>query len=269
MSEEVLNEISDAFSRIDMPKLIRSGIILILAAAGFIIVSVVFKKLKKKYVNEGELKKKQGLMIVRRIINIFIFITALLAILQVNGINVSGFSLGIGAVTVILSFAFKDLLQDVISGTSIMIDKYFKIGDAVEYEGRDGIVVFFSVRTTKIEYIDDRSVMSVANRNITKIRKLTHLVDIDLPLSYDEPREKVFKTLDGICGDIRGIEGVESCELKGTQDFGDSAIIYKIRFFCEPHDRPDIRRAVLKAVQDRLAAADMRIPYRQLDVHEK
>ena len=31
MSEEVLNEISDAFSKIDMPKLIRSAAIVLLA----------------------------------------------------------------------------------------------------------------------------------------------------------------------------------------------------------------------------------------------
>ena len=163
----------------------------------------------------------------------------------------------------------EDSFQDIMSGLTIMTDKYFSVGDAVEYNGREGIVISFTVRTTKIELLADRSVVSVANRNISQIRKLTHLVDIDLPLPYELERKESYAVLGSICDDIREISGVESCELKGTQDFADSAIIYKIRFFCEPHDRPDIRREVLRTIQDGLDKADIHIPYRQLDIHEK
>jgi small-conductance mechanosensitive channel len=102
---------------------------------------------------------------------------------------------------------------------------------------------------------------------VTKIRKLTHLVDVDLPLSYDLTGNEAFSVLEPICESIRKIEGVERCELKGTQSFDASAIIYKIRFFCDPMNRPDIRRAVLKTIQDGLEAAGVRIPYQQIDIH--
>jgi small-conductance mechanosensitive channel len=112
-------------------------------------------------------------------------------------------------------------------------------------------------------------VLSVANRNISKIRKLNHLVDVDLPLSYDLSGREALSLLGGICEKIKALDGIEDCELKGTQDFGASAIMYKIRFYCEPHDRPDIRRSVIMTIQDGLEAAGIRIPYQQIDIHEK
>ena len=111
--------------------------------------------------------------------------------------------------------------------------------------------------------------MSVANRHITKIKKLTHMVDIDLPLSYEDNRADVYRVLLSICNNIRKISGIEKCELKGTQNFEESAVIYKIRFFCEPNDRPDIRREVMKTIQDGLAEGGIKIPYRQIDIHNK
>ena len=267
MDDQVINQISDAFKKINAPMLIRTGVVIVVAVIMMIAVKLVFKKLRSKYVEDDDYRKRRNLILIKRSIYIIIIVMTVFAVLQVNGINVTGFSLGIGTIAVIVSLAFKDALQDIIAGSVIMIDKYFKVGDAVEYEGKDGVVIYFSVRTTKIEYLSDRSVMSVANRNISKIRRLTHLVDIDVPLSYDVPRQTAFSAMNGICEGIRGVEGVESCEFKGTEDFGSSAIIYKIRFFCEPHDRPDIRRAALKVIQDGLAEAGLHIPYNQIDVH--
>lgn len=48
-----------------------------------------------------------------------------------------------------------------------------------------------------------------------------------------------------------------------------AGMFYKIRFFCEPNDRPGIRRAVMKTLHGGLDEAGVKIPYRQIDVHNK
>jgi small conductance mechanosensitive channel len=244
-------------------------IVVVLTIAAFIALSIVHKKLKAKAEISGDLRKTHALRIALRAARVLVIAIGLVAILQAFGIDLTGFSALLGLAIIVVGLAIKDALQDLFAGAVIMSDKYFSVGDAVEYDGKDGIVVSFTARTTKIEFLDDRSVLSVANRNISKIRKLTHLVDIDLPLSYDVGRKEAYSVLSGICMQISGIEGIESCELKGTQEFGASAILYKIRFFCEPNDRPDIRRAVLKTIQDGLDEAGLQIPYQQIDIHEK
>ncbi len=230
---------------------------------------IFFKRFKKHFNIADDIKKYNIYLTTYRIVRAMIVISCIMALLAINGINISGIAAAIGIMATAVAFAVKDSLQDIFAGFTIMTDKYFSVGDAVEFDGKDGIVVSFSIRTTKIEFLDDRSVMSVANRHITKIKKLTHMVDIDLPLSYEDNRADVYRVLLSICNNIRKISGIEKCELKGTQNFEESAVIYKIRFFCEPNDRPDIRREVMKTIQDGLAEGGIKIPYRQIDIHNK
>ena len=255
--------------KFDASTAIRIGVILLLTIAAYIALTIINKKLKKKFNFSSDLRKAQIYKISMRIVRIIITVIAVIAILQSLGINLTGLSGIFGVVIIMLVLAIKDAFQDIFNGFMIMSDRYYSVGDAVEYEGKDGVVISFTARTTKIELLDDRSVLSVANRNISKIRKLTHLVDIDLPLSYDLSGNEAYSLLTSICMKISSIDGVESCELKGTQDFAASAIIYKIRFFCEPNNRPDIRRAVIKMIQDELDNAGIRIPYQQIDIHER
>jgi len=267
MDQNFLNELMKSWTRFRPETIWQSAAVLLMMVAALIVLRICFKKFKKASHISDDLRKYHVFLTGYRIIKVFIVIIAILGILSINGINVTGFSMGIGILATVAAFAVKDSLQDMFAGLTIMLDKFFSVGDAVEFNGRDGIVVSFTIRTTKIEFLDDRSVLSVMNRNISKIRKLTHLVDIDLPLPYELDRKKAFSVLTDICEQARQIEGVEDCQLKGTQEFTDYAVNYKIRFFCEPDDRPDIRREVMKTIQDGLAGAGIRIPYRQLDIH--
>lgn len=269
MIDYLMKILKDAGDHFNITKLFQLGATVISAIVAFVAVVIIARQLRKKLDFLSDLRKRHIYNTVVSVIKITIVIVAVIVILQLLGVNMSMFVIIFGALGVVITFAVKDSFQDVFTGFILMSDHYFSIGDAVQYEGRDGIVVFFSVRTTKIEYLDDRSVESIANRNISKIVRLTHLVDIDLPLSNDLDRKTAFEVLSAICQDIETIEGVERCEFKGTQEFTQSAIIYKIRFFCEPNDRPDIKREVNKRIQDGLSKNGIRIPYNQLDVHSK
>ena len=267
MEEFIIKLINDTKLNFNAVSLIKTGIVIVLTIAAVIALTVVYRKLRTRQEKANDLRKAYTYRIVYRIIRALIIVTGIIAVLQAAGINLIGLSASFGLLVLLLALALKDALQDVFAGIVIMSDKFFNVGDAVEFEGNEGIVVSFTARTTKIEFLEDRSVLSVANRNISKIRKLTHLVDIDLPLPYELSGKEAFSVLSGICEKIKSVKGVEDCELKGTQDFGTSAVIYKIRFFCEPHDKPDIRRSVLKTVQRSLEEAGIRIPYQQIDVH--
>ena len=269
MEELILKLFNNTQLNFNTASLIQAGIVIALTVAAVIILTVVYRKLKSKHEKSNDLRKTYTYRIIYRIVRALIIVTGIIAVLQSVGINLIGLSASFGLVVLLLALAVKDALQDIFAGIVIMSDKFFNVGDAVEYEGNEGIVISFTARTTKIELLEDRSVLSVANRNISTIRKLTHLVDIDLPLPYELSGKNACSALEGICKKIRELEGVESCEFKGTQDFGASAIIYKIRFFCEPHDKPDIRRRVMKTVQNSLEEAGIHIPYQQIDIHNK
>ncbi len=270
MENTIFQLLGDAVRNIKLHQIIITGLIIFFIIAANIAISIVQKQLRKRLALEDDdnIKKRHNYATFFRILRVAIVLIGVIVILQMLGVNMSWFAISFSAVAILVGLAMKDFLQDLFAGMTILMDKYFTVGDAVEFDGKDGVVIYFTVRTTKIEFLDDHSVLSVANRNISKIRKLTHLVDIDLPLSYREDIRLVYQTLSAVCERIAEMEGIESCEFKGTQDFVDSAAIYKIRFFCEPKDRPDIRRAVLKLIQEGLEEANIRIPYRQIDIHQ-
>lgn len=269
MEEFIIKLINDTKLNLDTASLIKTGIVILLTVSAVIVLTVIFKKLRAKQENTNDLRKTYAYKIIYRIVRALIIVSGIIAVLQAVGINLIGLSATFGLLALLLVLAVKDALQDVFAGVVIISDKFFNVGDAVEFEGNEGVVVSFSARTTKIEFLEDRSVLSVANRNISRIRKLTHLVDIDIPLPYELSGKEAYSVLEKICDKIKTLDGVENCELKGTQDFGGSAVIYRIRFFCEPHDRPDVRRSVIKTVQDGLEEAGIHIPYQQIDVHNR
>ena len=269
MEDYILKFLNQTTIKIDAVAIVKLVVILAVTVAVVIALTIVHKRILTRLKSNNDLRKAQIYRISFRVARWIVIIIGTIAMLSAIGINLTGLSAGIGIIFVFVLLAAKDALQDVFNGGMIMTERYYNVGDAVEYEGKEGIIVSFTARTTKIKLLEDRTVLNVANRNISNIRKLNHLVDIDLPLSYDLSAKDAYTLLDGVCEKIKGVEGVENCEFKGTQEFGASAIIYKIRFYCDPDNKPDIRRAVIKTVQSELDEKGVRIPYQQIDIHEK
>lgn len=252
---------------ITSPRILLSAALTVGAFALWLAVS----KAHKHYVSAGKAKGEKA-TVVRVISGVFrsvILIGALLIVLQINGVNVSSAVAGLGLLSAIVGLALQDALKDIIMGVHIISDRFFSVGDVVKYRDIEGVVIAFTIRTTTIRDIYDQTVTTVCNRNISEITKMPESaqVDIDLPLSYSENTAKIHALLQKICKQIDGLDGIERCVYKGTQEFSSSAVIYKIRFFCPPEDKPERTRDALRLIQDGLDAADVHIPFNQLDVH--
>ncbi|MBR6874262.1 MAG: mechanosensitive ion channel family protein [Ruminococcus sp.] len=198
---------------------------------------------------------------------IVLVIFSLLIILELNGINVTSLITGLGIAGAIAGLALQDFIKDTIMGLRIISDNFYRVGDVVKYNGVEGIVIEFSLRSTRIRSIDTHDELTISNRNIDQITKRSHLYDLDIPLSYDEDFKRINKIFEEMSHEIARIDGVESCEYKGTQFFTESAVKYRLRIFCMPERRPELHRASIRLIQDRLDRENIRIPYNQLDIH--
>lgn len=261
------------FPKIDFSKILshislKSIIIAVVIIIAGIIAWNIFKILRHRHIKRnGGSDNDMAAQVIYRIVKIIIVVICFLCLLQNFGVNVSNAVAGLGVVGIVIGFALQDILKDVIMGLHIMADKFFNIGDAVEFNGEVGIVKKFSLRTTEIELISDRSSVCICNRQIEYMKRVSHMVDIDVPISYNEDVRHVHEVFKEIVKKASHIENVEECVYKGTERFEESAVIYKVRFFCDPNLRPDTRRAVLAMVQEGLNEAGIKIPFNQLDVH--
>lgn len=240
---------------------------LVLAA---IAVYILLYRLERRYVDthRGDSGSKPTFTrIAYRVIRVAVLTAFILAILSVNGVNITSMVAGLGILSAIVGLALQDLLKDLIMGYHIVSDHFFSVGECVEFEGRECVVVGFTMKTTKLGDLDDHSVTTVCNRDISRIRRFGERLDLNIPLSYKEKPQELAPVFEEICGAIAALDHVSRCEYLGVQEFGDFAVRYKLRLHCEPKERADVRRAALGAVQRGLAAHDIVIPFPQLDVH--
>ena len=143
------------------------------------------------------------------------------ALLKINGVNITAMVAGAGIFGIIFGFTIQDALKDVIKGFDIIADSYYKVGDVIRVDKYTGVVLAIGIKTTKLEDIYEKNIVSISNRNIEKVEVLSHMINIDIPLPYELTLKDAEKTIKYIASEIKKIEKVENVEYRGVNDFAD------------------------------------------------
>ncbi len=250
----------------------REIVLSILVLAAFFVVNHL---IGVNYRNEVKrTRSKDGgyttvVMNLMRFLRALLVILAVVLILKINGISLTTVGAFLSIISAIIGLAIQDMLKDIVNGIHLIHDDYFEIGDTIIFENRVGLVTMMTSRSVTLLDVDTKDTIVISNRNIDKIVRRSKLNDIDLQLSYEEDFKKVNEVLRITCDHISSISGIDDCVYKGVHNFGDFAITYKIRFYCEPSVSPELRRSALRIIQDDLKRADIKIPYPQVDIHHK
>jgi len=95
------------------------------------------------------------------IVSVFIPITTLMA--------------SVGAVAIVITFAFQNMLADIVRGFFIIFEEMFMVGEWIEVAGFQGEVLEIGLRTTKLRLFVTGEIVLIPNNNIGNIIRL----DID------------------------------------------------------------------------------------------
>ena len=190
-------------------------------------------------------------------------------VLQINGVNVESILAGAGIIGIVVGFAVQDALKDIIRGMTILTDRYFQVGDVVQYGNIMGKVISTGLNTTKIEDLKTFNIVSVANRNIEQIEVVSDSIDIMVPLSYELPISKAEEVVQEIVEQIKLVPEIKKCEYRGVSDLNESNIYYMINVRTDPVIRRPITRQVHGIILKTLEKNNIEVPYNQLDIHQK
>ncbi|MBR6229893.1 MAG: mechanosensitive ion channel family protein [Eubacterium sp.] len=203
-------------------------------------------------------------------IKVAVFAILILTILQINGVNVTSLIAGVGVVSAVIGLALQDFLKDIIMGVHVLTDKFYELGDLVQYMDEEGIVEDFNLRTTKIRSIMDGDLIVICNRNIDKITRSGQEVYIRVPLPYELPVGRAHEIMADIAKEIAEKDEITACSFLGTTEFNASSASYLLKLEIEtPEAKLRTRRAGLKVVQEVLEQEKIAIPFDQVDVHMK
>ncbi|MGL6298568.1 MAG: mechanosensitive ion channel family protein [Methanobacteriaceae archaeon] len=135
-------------------KIIYSIITIIIASVLVFIFRYIFKRSIKQLNLDPTI-----INLVNDTIKYIISILAIVVVLELFGINVSGLVVSLGIVGIAIGFASRDILSNFISGIFVITDKTVKVGEVIEVNDYKGKVVKVGLRTTTI--------ITEANKTVT------------------------------------------------------------------------------------------------------
>ncbi|TVQ83011.1 MAG: mechanosensitive ion channel family protein [Micavibrio sp.] len=200
-------------------------------------------------------------------------IIALFAALSAFGFNLTNLALIAGALSVGIGFGLQSVVNNFVSGLILLFERPIKVGDWVIVSSGQGIVKSINVRSTEIETFDRTSIIvpnseliSSSVMNWTHGNKIGRTV-VSVGVSYDADPETVREVLLS-CASNNPLALAEPEPSVVFKDFGDSALIFDVRFFVE--NVSDMMKGASQARFDiwyALKEKGIEIPFPQRDIH--
>ena len=239
------------------------------------LITKAVSRLVKRFINSNAKEKKKKkrntiFVLINSIVKYCLIILACIIILGSWGVNVTGFITGLGIAGVVGGLALQDALKDIIMGCNIILDNYFVVGDYVTINGFTGEVVEFGLKDTKIRDVNGVTLV-ISNREITNVINYS-LKSFNLPINidvaYEENHEKVLKILDKVIEElIAENKYVKKGSSAGINGLDESSIKYLLNITCNPKEQFLAKRQVLLKVKESFDKNKVKIPYKQIEVH--
>jgi len=206
--------------------------------------------------------------LIRQVFRLTLWVVVALVILREFGVNVGPILAGAGIVGLAVGFGAQNLVRDVISGFFIIIENQIRVGDVAKVNGTGGLVEDINFRTVVLR--DLGGVVHVfPNGTITTLSNLTKdwsAYIFDVGVAYKEDTDRVVEVIREVGESLRsdsklGRFLLESPEIFGVDQLGDSAVVIKGRLKTKPIKQWDVGREFLRRVKYAFDERGIEIPF--------
>jgi small conductance mechanosensitive channel len=256
-----------------------SGIRIVLILVGALIViklaSFISRRVERAFddndpstMNEREKQAATLGKITRNLVRIAVWGIAVMIILRELGIDIGPIIAGVGIAGLAIGFGAQSLVKDFLSGMFVLIENQYNVGDVVSAAGVSGLVERITLRATTLRDLEGK-VHVIPNGSITVVTNMTREFSrfvLDVGVAYKEDVDMVMAVLKEI-GDEMAADPEFSklitgpLEVLGVQDFGDSAVVIRVRFTTEPIQQWTVGREFRRRVKNTFDAKGIEIPF--------
>ncbi|TRO50273.1 mechanosensitive ion channel family protein [Candidatus Bathyarchaeota archaeon] len=177
------------------------------------------------------------LFILRKVIQVVVYIFAFIIILGVFGQDLSGVIVGFGVGGIAIALAIQNILSDALTAFSIYFDRPFEIGDSVVVGDYTGTVTKIGIISTRIQLlqgeelvISNKNLIATSVRNFKKLKK--RRIVLTLKVIAETPIKKLKKIPEIIANILKDIKMADlgRVHLKQLGDFSiDFEVVYYIK----------------------------------------
>jgi small-conductance mechanosensitive channel len=183
------------------------------------------------------------LYVFKMIINAIVYTIALLVILSILQIDLSGVVLSLGVMGIVIGLALQNVLSDVFSAFSIYFDRPFEIGDFIVIGDYSGTVKKIGMKSTRVKLLQgeelilsNRELTTASVRNFKKMNK--RRISFSFGVTYDTSTAKLKKIPDIIRTiiDSEKIANIHKLDRVHFTEFGNFSLIFDVVYFLNTKD---------------------------------
>jgi len=212
--------------------------------------------------------------LVTNAVNIIVFSAASLMMLQELGVNTTPLLTGAGIAGLAVGFGAQNLVRDVISGFFFILEDQVHVGDVVEVNGTSGLVEAVKLRTLVLRDLSG-TVHVVPNGEITTLSNKTKVFSyavLDIGVAYKEDTDHVSAVLQDVGAELESDSDfsdsiLASLEILGVSEFGDSAVVIKIRIKTRPLKQWMIGRELRRRIKKAFDTEGIEIPFPHMSLY--
>ncbi|HSO07535.1 MAG TPA: mechanosensitive ion channel family protein [Pelomicrobium sp.] len=232
-------------------------------------------RLKARSTDPEEIKRIDTLTkAFRYIVQIVVWIMAVMLILSALGISIAPILATAGVAGIAVGFAAQSLVKDYFTGFIMLLENQIRLGDIVDIGGTGGVVEEVTLRYVRLRDYDGH-VIYVPNGNITNVVNKSRLFAyavIDIGVAYredvDEGLAVMKEVADGMRkDDIFGPKILEDVEVVGVNEWADSAVMLRVRLKVGPAEQWGVRREYLRRLKHAFDERGIEIPFPHLTVY--
>ncbi|MBW4627460.1 MAG: mechanosensitive ion channel family protein [Brasilonema octagenarum HA4186-MV1] len=259
--------------------LLPNMVLAVIVFAIFFFVARTIKQIVKRFTSRYRHARNLGLVLGRLaqgttiLIGLFVALSILIPTFRagdlVQLLGISGVAIG---------FAFRDILQNFLSGILILLTEPFRINDQIVFKNFEGTVENIETRATILKTYDGRRIVipnselfinSVTVNTAFENRRLQYDVGIGYSDDIDRAKELILEAMHSVNGVLK-----DPAPDVLLMDLAESSVNIRARWWINPPRRADdliSRDRVLSAIKKKLLENGIDLPYptRQILFHDQ
>jgi small-conductance mechanosensitive channel len=197
---------------------------------------------------------------------IFVSTIALLTVLSVF-INIGPLLASVSVVGLAISFGAQSLVKDIISGTFILLEGQFGIGDVIRIGETGGLVEKITLRTTVLRDLHG-AVHIIPNGEIKQVSNLTKTWSravVDVKVGYGENVDRVIELLRQVGEEFQQDSEwahllLEAPEVLGVETLADTGVLVRMTAKTLPLKQWDVSRELRRRIKKRFDDEGILLP---------
>jgi small-conductance mechanosensitive channel len=216
------------------------GEILVVAFIITRITNVLISWYAEQRVKREKTVNNHMLFILKKILQVVVYVFALIIILGVFGQDLSGVIVGFGVGGIAIALAIQNILSDALTAFSIYFDRPFEIGDFVVVGDYAGTVTKIGIISTRIQLlqgeelvISNKNLISTSVRNFKKLRRRRIVFTIKVT---SEISVKTLKKIPLIIAKILKKTDMAELDRVHFKQFGDFSLDFEVVYYIKTGD---------------------------------